>query len=224
MPDLPGGDADTWVRVDDADRYGRGGLLPMAVFLTQNSPGLRTSPVKRGYWVVRRLLGEMIPPPPPDVPELPDDESKLGELTLRQTLERHRADVSCTSCHERIDSVGLAFEGYGPVGEFRDKDLGGRPVDTHADYPGGFEGDGLSGLRGYLDTKRRPEFRENLCKKLLSYALGRTLIPSDDETVEAMRATLDDGDGTFGALVERIVASPQFRYKRIDAETREGLR
>jgi hypothetical protein len=224
MPDLPGGDADTWVRVDDADRYGRGGLLPMAVFLTRNSPGLRTSPVKRGYWVVRRLLGEMIPPPPPDVPELPDDESKLGELTLRQTLERHRADVSCTSCHERIDSVGLAFEGYGPVGEFRDKDLGGRPVDTHADYPGGFEGDGLSGLRGYLDAKRRPEFRENLCEKLLSYALGRTLIPSDDETVETMRATLDDGDGTFGALVERIVASPQFRYKRIDAETPEGLR
>ena len=71
-------------------QYGRGGLLPMAVFLTKNAPGLRTSPVKRGYWVVRRLLGEHIPAPPADVPELPDDEAKLGELTLREALARHR--------------------------------------------------------------------------------------------------------------------------------------
>ena len=71
--------------------YGRGGLLPMAVFLTKNAPGLRTSPVKRGYWVVRRVLGEHIPAPPPEVPELPKDESKLGNLTLPQVLARHRA-------------------------------------------------------------------------------------------------------------------------------------
>ena len=90
----------------------------MAVFLTKNSPGLRTSPVKRGYWVVRRVLGEKIPAPPPNVPDLPADESKL-ELTLRETLARHRADASCASCHERFDAIGLVFEGYGPVGEVR---------------------------------------------------------------------------------------------------------
>src|SRR5262249_24011982 len=73
--------SDEWFHVRDAQGYGRGGLLPMAVFLTKNAPGLRTSPVKRGYWVVRRLLGEQIPPPPPTVPELPKDEAKLGELT-----------------------------------------------------------------------------------------------------------------------------------------------
>ena len=83
MPEVTGA-PDHWVRVDDAGNYERGGLLPMAVFLTQNAPGLRTSPVKRGYWVVRRVLGEVIPPPPPVVPELPTDEAKLGPAAARQ--------------------------------------------------------------------------------------------------------------------------------------------
>src|SRR5207237_1282085 len=134
IPDAP---ADQWLRIDDAEKYGRGGLLPMAVFLTKNSPGLRTSPVKRGYWVVRRLLGEYIPAPPPTVPELPKDEAKLGELTLPQLLARHRADKSCASCHRRFDSIGLVFEDFGPIAERRTKDLGGRPVETVAAFPDG---------------------------------------------------------------------------------------
>jgi hypothetical protein len=218
MP-IPDGGPDAWTRIDDATRYGRGGLLPMAVFLTKNAPGLRTSPVKRGYWVVRRLLGENIPPPPPDVPDLPDDEAKLGDLTLRETLARHRDDQSCVSCHERIDSIGLAFEGYGPVGETRLKDLGGRPVDTRATFPDGGEGTGIEGLRIYLEAQRRDEFVENLCRKLLAYALGRTLIPSDDATIAAMRTGLEADGQTFGSLVERIVISPQFRNKRVEVQT-----
>ena len=75
--------------------------------------------MKRGYWVVRRLLGENIPAPPANVPDLPDDEAKLGDLTLREALARHRADKACAGCHERFDAIGLAFEGYGPVGEAR---------------------------------------------------------------------------------------------------------
>lgn len=207
---------DGWVRVDDAVRFGRGGLLPMAVFLTKNAPGLRTSPVKRGYWVVRRLLGENIPAPPPDVPDLPDDEAKLGDLTLRQTLARHRADKSCAGCHERFDAIGLAFEGFGPVGEARDKDLGGRPVDVRATFPGGSEGAGLEGLRRYLDSERREEFVENLCRKLLSYALGRSLLPSDDETIDTIRTRLAADGHRFGSLIESIVASPQFLNKRVE--------
>ncbi|MDB5290682.1 MAG: hypothetical protein JWL69_1923, partial [Phycisphaerales bacterium] len=146
-----------WVRVDNAKQYDRGGLLPMAVFLTKNSPGLRTSPVKRGNWVVRRILGERIPPPPPKVPELPSDESKL-DLTLRETLARHRADPTCATCHERFDSMGLVFEGYGPVGETRRVDLGGRPVDTRATFPGGADGSGLAGLRAYIHERRENDF------------------------------------------------------------------
>ena len=124
MPDVAGG-ADTWVRVDEADKYGRGGLLPMGVFLTKNAPGLRTSPVKRGYWVVKTVLGEHIPPPPAAVPELPRDEAKL-DLPLRDLLARHRENKACASCHSRFDSLGLVFEGYGMVGERRTKDLSGR--------------------------------------------------------------------------------------------------
>src|SRR4051812_4305154 len=90
-----GGRPGEWMHVDDAQRVGRGGLLPGAGFLRKKAPGRRTSPVKRGYWVVRRVLGEQIPPPPPTVPELPKDEAKLGNLTLPQLLARHRADESC---------------------------------------------------------------------------------------------------------------------------------
>src|SRR6185295_9977618 len=134
MPEPKGG-PEHWVKVDDARPFGRGGILPMAAFLTKNAPGLRTSPVKRGYWVVRRVLGEKIPAPPAEVPELPQDESKLGEKTLREVLELHRADKACAGCHARFDGVGLAFEGFGPIGERRTVDLGGRPVDARAAFP-----------------------------------------------------------------------------------------
>jgi hypothetical protein len=203
-----------WVRVDRAGQYHRGGLLPMAVFLTKNSPGLRTSPVQRGYWVVRRLLGERIPPPPPTVPELPNDESKLGDLTLRELLARHREDRSCSACHVRFDGIGLAYEAFGPVGERRAVDLGGRPVDTHAEFPGGSKGADLAGLREYLRAERQQEFVDNFCRKLLSYALGRGLIPSDDATIMAMRESLEKNDYRIGRVIETIVLSPQFRNRR----------
>jgi hypothetical protein len=213
---MPGveGPSDHWVRVDNAEAYGRGGLLPMAVFLTANSPGLRTSPVKRGYWVVRRVLGERIPPPPANVPELPHDESKLGDLTLRQVLERHRADKACAGCHARFDAFGLVFEGYGPVGERRAFDLGDKPVDTRATFPDGSEVTGRGGLVEYVRTRRQGDFLDNLCRKLLSYGLGRTLILSDEAAVQEMRRKLATGGYRFGALVDTIVTSRQFLTKR----------
>ena len=223
MPE-PRGGPEAWARIDDAAKYGRGGLLTMAAFLTKNSPGLRTSPVKRGFWVVKRLLGENIPPPPGDVPELPGDEAKLGATTLREALARHRADVSCASCHERFDAVGLSFEGFGPVGEARENDLAGHPVDLHATFPGGRSGVGVEGLRAYLKRDRREEFVENLCRKLLAYALGRTLRPSDDATIRAMRDRLAGSDHRFGAMVEAAVLSPQFRNKRVEVGPEEPLR
>lgn len=202
-----------WARVDGADKYGRGGLLPMAVFLTKNAPGLRTSPVKRGYWVVTRLLGERIPAPPPNVPELPADEKKLT-LSLRETLAKHREHPSCAGCHARFDSFGLAFEGFGPVGERREKDLAGNAVDARVSFPGGSEGDGVSGLRDYLQTHRRDAFLDTLCRKLLAYGLGRSLVLSDEPTIAAMRERLGRDDHRFGGLVEVIVTSPQFLNRR----------
>jgi hypothetical protein len=213
MP-APAGAPDEWVHVEDARRYGRGGLLPMAVFLTKNAPGLRTSPVKRGNWVVRRLLGEQIPPPPPTVPELPKDEANLGELTLAQVLARHRENKSCAGCHSRFDSIGLVFENYGPVGELRTKDLAGHTVETAASFPDGVERKGLAGLRDYLHEKRQEDFLDNLCRKLFSYALGRGLTVSDQKAVDEMRAKLvKDGYG-FDGLVAAIVTTPQFLNQR----------
>ena len=214
MPEPPKG-SDEWVHVEDAQRYGRGGLLPMAVFLTKNAPGLRTSPVKRGYWVVRRLLGEQIPPPPPTVPELPKDEANLGELTLPQVLARHRDDKSCAGCHRRFDSVGLVFEDFGPIGERRTKDLGGRPVADRCDLP----------------RRQRAERAWRACATICATS-GRTILSitcagSCSRTPWAAacccrtdRRSTRCGPGwrptgiAFGSLVEAIVTSPQFLNKR----------
>jgi hypothetical protein len=108
----------------------------------------------------------------------------------------------------------LAYEAFGPVGERRAVDLGGRPVDTHAEFPGGSKGADLAGLREYLRAERQQEFVDNFCRKLLSYALGRGLIPSDDATIMAMRESLEKNDYRIGRVIETIVLSPQFRNRR----------
>ena len=205
--------AGQWLRVDDATRYGRGGLLAMSVFLTQNSPGLRTSPVKRGYWVAKRVLGEMIPPPPASVPELPEDEAK-ADLPLREMLAKHRENPSCAGCHARFDSLGVAFENYGPTGEKREKDLAGRPVDIQAAFPDGQPREGLPGVQAYIRAKRENDFLDNLCRKLLAYALGRSLQLSDELTIQQMRARLAANGNRFGAMIDTILSSPQFLTKR----------
>ncbi|WP_321472351.1 DUF1592 domain-containing protein [uncultured Paludibaculum sp.] len=221
MPDIPGA-GDHWVRMDDARRYGRGGVLPMAVFLTINAPGLRTSPVKRGNWLVKRVLGEVIPPPPPVVPELPADESKL-DLPLRQMLERHRENPLCASCHARFDSFGLVFEGYGPTGERRAKDLAGHAVDTRAEFPGGAEGTGFEGVKQFIREHRQNDFVSNLSRELLAYALGRSLLLSDEPLVETMGAALAADGYRFRPLVDLIVTSPQFTNKRSSAPAQPGV-
>lgn len=211
-------DPNVWAHVENAGQFGRGGLLPMAVFQTKNAPGLRTSPVKRGYWVVRRLLGDPIPPPPPTVPELPKDEAKLGDLSLPQLLAKHRDNKACAGCHQRFDSVGLVFEGFGPIGERRTKDLGGKPIETKATFPDGKERDGIAGLRAYLKEKRQDDFIDNLCRKLLAYALGRGLMLSDTKAIEAMKKKLNENEYRFNTAVEVIVTSPQFLNKRARLE------
>jgi hypothetical protein len=215
MPEVSGGN-DNWVRVDDADKYGRGGVLPMAVFLTLNAPGLRTSPVKRGNWVVKRVIGDEIPAPPPNVPQLPDDESK-SDLPVRQMLAKHRENPFCGSCHARFDSFGLAFEGYGPVGEKRSQDLAGRAVDTQVEFPGGMQGSGVEGIQRFIKERREMDFIDNLNRKLLTYALGRSLMLSDEPTIERMRTALAANGYRFDSLVETIVTSPQFLNRRIPA-------
>ena len=202
-----------WVRVADADRYGRGGLLPMAAFLTKNAPGLRTSPVKRGYWVAKNILGDEIPPPPPLVPELPADEAKM-DLTLGQLLEQHRANPNGAACHARFDSFGLAFEGFDPVGQRRTHDLGGRAIEARATFPKGIEGEGLAGIRQYVRGHREDDFLRGFSSKLLAYALGRSLVRSDDLLLREIGTKLGKNGCCFETVVESIVTSRQFLNKR----------
>jgi hypothetical protein len=205
---------DGWHRIALQGREDRGGLIPMAVFLTQNSPGLRTSPVKRGYWVVRKLLGETIPPPPPGVPELPSSEHQLGALTLREVLAKHREHPSCASCHDRFDAFGLVLEGFDPIGRPRETDLAGRAVLVEAEMPNGQLTSGLSGLRDYISKHRLNDFRRHFCESLLSYGLGRTLILPDDLLVEEMMVALKEHDDRVLPVIEVILNSPQFLQKR----------
>jgi len=207
------GDETVWVRVDDADRYDRGGLLAMAAFLTQSSPGLRTSPVKRGFWIVRRILGETIPSPPPSVPELPADET-TSVRSVREMLAQHRENPMCAACHARFDAFGLAFEGYGPAGERRETDLAGRPVDARAEFPGGAAGEGLAGVLRYIQEHRQDEYVETLARKMLAFGLSRSLLLSDEPLIEQVQATLEDQDFRIGSFVETIITSPQFRNRR----------
>ena len=212
-------DPNQWVRVDDAQRWNRGGILTMAAFLTKNASGLRTSPVRRGYWMVKRVLGEYIPPPPAVVPELPKDEKALGDKTLRQALSQHRDNPACSGCHARFDSYGLVFEGFGPIGELRKFDQGGKPVDTAAPFPGGIEKSGVTGLQEYIKSKRQQDFLDTFGRKLTTYALGRTLQPSDDILLANIQTRLRTTDYKIGSMIEAIVTSRQFRYRRTSTAT-----
>jgi hypothetical protein len=169
--------------------------------------------VKRGNWTVQRVLGEIIPPPPPVVPELPSDEAK-SDLPIRDMLAKHRENAACAACHGKFDSFGLAFEGYGPVGNARTKDLAGRPVDTAVTYPGGSKGNGLEGLLTYIRENRQQEFVNNFTRKLLAYALNRSLQLSDESIIEPMETGMAAKEYRIDWLIESIVTSPQFLNKR----------
>jgi len=212
MPDVPG-DVNNWVRINDADKYNRGGILPMAVFLTQNSPGLRTSPVKRGNWLVQKVLGIRVAPPPPAVPELPDDETKT-DRPIREMLAQHASVPMCAACHSKFDSFGLVFEGFGPVGDARTKDGAGRPVDVSATFPGEIQAVGVPGLQKFIRDHRQDRFVDNLSHKLLAYGLNRSLQLSDESLVDKLNLHFANNGYRFGALIEAIVLSPQFLNRR----------
>lgn len=163
--------------------------------------------------MVKNVLGEYIPPPPPAVPELPKDEAKF-QLPLREMLAKHREVASCASCHARFDAMGLVFEGFGPVGEQRKTDLAGRPVDARATFPNNVDGAGVEGLKTYIRAERQNDFVDNFCGKMLAYALGRSMILSDDVLIEEMRSKLAANDYRFETVVESIVTSRQFLSKR----------
>jgi hypothetical protein len=206
--------ATDWEQATGLLQRGRGGLLGMAVFLTKNSQPARTSPVKRGFWVVHELLGEHIPAPPPNVPVLPAKETETKGKSIRELLALHTENAMCARCHQRFDSVGLSMEGFNAIGKSRTKDLAGRPIDNLVRLPTGEAAHGIPEFSKYLVAERKSEFIHTMCKKLLGFALGRSLELSDRALIEKMQDELKKNDHRFTWLVETIVLSPQFRTQR----------
>ena len=185
----------------------------MSVMLAKQSGATRTSPVLRGNWIVETLLGERIPDPPATVPDLPDKISSKG-LTVRELTEQHVRAPQCATCHVRIDPFGFALESFDAIGRLRTKDLVNKPVDTRARLRDGTQFQGIKGLRHYLLQKRRQDFVRQFCRKLLGYALGRSIQLSDEPLLEKMMLRLQRNQYKFSAAVETIVGSRQFRYHR----------
>jgi hypothetical protein len=203
-----------WRRVDGVKQYSRGGVLAMAATLAAQSGASRTSPILRGTWVSEVLLGEKLPNPPKGVPPLPDDETETEGLTVRQLVEKHVSDSKCAVCHKRIDPYGFALEAFDAVGRHREKDLGDRPIDTQVTTPDGVRLNGLEGLRNYLLVERRDAFIRQFCRKLLGYALGRSVQLSDEPLLAEMQANLKATDYRVVSAVEAIILSRQFREIR----------
>jgi hypothetical protein len=204
---------DDWRRVDGVKQFSRGGILAQATVLAKQSAASRTSPILRGNWVAEVLLGEKLPRPPKDVPRLPEDEA-IETLTVRELTEKHSTDAKCYGCHRRIDPYGYSLEAFDAIGRLRDRDLGGRPVETHARTMNGAEFDGLDGLRDYLLTRRRDAFVKQFCRKLLGYSLGRGVLLSDRPLISTMCDQLKSHEWRISAAIETIVRSKQFREIR----------
>ena len=206
-------DKQAWYPVSGLKEAGRGGIFGMAVILTKNSTGERTSPVKRGFWSVHQLLGQHFPPPPADVPELSKSE-KAAKSTIRELLAAHVSAAQCALCHKHFDSLGLAMEGFDPIGRSRTKDSGGRSIDNVAELSNGESVKGIPGLIDYIEEHRRQDFVRTMCRKFLGYALGRSVQLSDQPLLTEMELALAKNGYRFSVLFEVVVRSPQFRKQR----------
>lgn len=188
----------------------RGGLLTQASILTVTSNPTRTSPVKRGKWILEQVLGTPPPPPPGDVPELDNQKTLSG--TLRQRMEQHRSNPSCASCHARMDPLGFGFENFDAIGAWREKD-GDAAVDSSGVLPSGRKFRGPKELKAILKAKDK-DFVRCLSEKLLTYALGRGVEYYDTCAVDVIVAGTVKNKYKFSQLVLEIVKSDPFQKRK----------
>lgn len=189
----------------------RGGLLGMAAVMAVSSYPHRTSPVLRGKWILETILGSSAPPPPPDVPALDEPQENDAPLTVRERLERHRADPTCAACHDRIDPLGFGLDNYDVLGRWRTEEAG-EPINAHGRLPDGTTFDGPQELKELL-LRRKDDFAWHLTSKMLGYALSRSLINDDYGTVDQIADQLRENDYSMHTLIMGIVRSVPFRYK-----------
>jgi hypothetical protein len=191
----------------------RGGLLGQGSIMTVTSYANRTSPVRRGKWILENLLGTPVPPPPLNVPPFPENEAGKKVLTVRERMVQHRANPACASCHQLMDPVGLATENFDAVGRWRTVSEAGTPVDASGGLPDGSKFDGALGLRNAV--LNRPElFVTTMTEKLMTYALGRGLEYYDAPAVREIVRTAKAKDYRLSSVVLGIVNSTPFKMRR----------
>ena len=213
---IPGVQGDEFRRV--ALKKGRrGGVLTQASVLTITSNPTRTSPVKRGKWILENILGTPPPPPPPDVPQLSEAKETVLSGTLRQRMEQHREKPICASCHARMDPIGFGFENFDAIGQWRDKD-GAFPIDPAGKLVSGESFQGPAELKNVLLTSKRDEFIRCLSEKMLTFALGRGIEYYDKPAIDRITRALAKNQFKFSALIAEVARSTPFQMRRGEGE------
>ncbi|MEX2374699.1 MAG: DUF1588 domain-containing protein, partial [Dehalococcoidia bacterium] len=211
--DIPNVVGSHFRRIDLPDLEKRGGILGQASVLAVSSYPDRTSPVLRGKWLIENILGSHVPPPPPDLDtslESTEEEAAAGrEPTMRELLARHRESTACSSCHSVMDPLGFALESFDALGGWREIDEKGHPVDDLGRWPSGEDVASFAGLRAML-LKEEEQFVRTVTKKLLSYALGRTIQYYDQPAIRAIARSAAQDDYRLSSIISGIVTSPQF--------------
>jgi hypothetical protein len=187
--------------------------LTQASIRTITSNPTRTSPVKRGKWVLENILGTPPPPPPPNVPELKEGKEAALSGTLRQRMEQHRDNPNCASCHARMDPIGFGFENYDGIGAWRERE-GDFAIDASGKLVSGESFNGAAEFKTILLKKKRSEFVHCLTEKMLTYGLGRGLEYYDQCAVDQITKNLATNRYKFSSLVMEVIKSTPFQMRR----------
>jgi len=190
----------------------RNGLLGHGSVLTVTSYATRTSPVLRGKWLLENILGAPPPPPPPDVPELGESGTAALPQSMRQRMERHRANAVCASCHARMDPLGFALENFDAIGKWRDVENGGN-IDASATLPNGASFEGPIGLRRMLEN-RSEEIVTVVIRKLMTYALGRGVDFADMPSIRRIVREAASDEYRWSSVLLGVVKSVPFQMRR----------
>ena len=206
------GPAMRMVKLSDANR---GGILGMPGVLAATSFPNRTSPVKRGVWVLEQLLGDHVPAAPPNVPALDQqDQAAVTNLTVRERTELHRTNPVCANCHKILDPIGFGLENFDAIGRWRDRDSNGKPIDAAGELPGGERFSSPKDLKAII-AGRTGALSRNLVEKLLAYALGRRLEGYDEIVVDDLAHEVAEDGYRMQTLIKGVVSSYPFTHRRI---------